>query len=87
MSEALTPEEDELLAKIATRVVELRMDAPAIFLLESVKPLNFVGSQAMLFFQPIVSAIFPAALYQRLRALLEKRQSIEALIRKIEAAR
>lgn len=82
----LTLEEDELLGKVAERVVKLRMDAPAIFFLESMKPMNFVGSQAMLFLQPIVAAFFPTGAYDRLRETLEKRESIEALIAKIEAA-
>lgn len=83
----LTEQETELLAQIAGRVARMRMDVPAIFFLESVKPMNFVGSQVMQFFQPMIAAFFPTNKYDQLRALLEKRESIEVLIQKIEQAR
>lgn len=84
--EPLTAEEQQLLRKIAQRVVQMRLQTPAVFFLESMKPLNFVGSQAMSFLQPIVASIFPVDTYDRLRTTLEKRESIEALIQQIEAA-
>ena len=36
---------DELIEKIAKKVVEIGMEAPAILALESAKPLSFIGSQ------------------------------------------
>ena len=36
---------DELIEKIAIKVVEIGMEAPAILALESAKPLSFIGSQ------------------------------------------
>lgn len=58
--------------------------APAIFLLQTAKPLNYVGSQLLAFFQPILSAVFPREQCQRAVDLLSRRQSIEALIQMIE---
>ena len=61
------------------------MTVPAILFLESVKPLNFIGSQAMVFFEPIVQTVFNIKDYDTLRQALEKRQTIEILLLKIEA--
>lgn len=81
----ITPErKNEILTKIARRTVELRLSPVAIVLLESTKPLSFVGSQLMVFFQPIVTALFPFHQYDEIAALLEDRENIEILIRIIE---
>jgi hypothetical protein len=61
------------------------MTVPAILLLESVKPLSFLGSQALLFFEPMVRAFFSVPDYERVAALLERRDSLEALMVRIEA--
>jgi len=64
--------------------VRYRMTVPAILFLESMKPLSFVGSQAMYFFEPMVRALFAVPEYERLAALMERRESVEALLVAIE---
>ena len=81
----LPQEEDAILEKVAIKVVERGMAVPAILFLESVKPMNYIGSQAMVFFEPIVQAVFNFKDYDTLRSALEKRESIEILLLKIEA--
>jgi hypothetical protein len=82
----LTPaEEDEkLLDAVAGRVVRMGMAVPAIFFLESTKPLSYIGSQALVFLEPFVKSFLNVASYDRFVALLEDRGSIERLLRKIE---
>lgn len=80
----LDPQELELMDRVAKKVTEWSMTVPAIVTLESVKPLNFIGSQAMVFFEPIVQTIFNIRDYDTFRQALEKRETIEILIRKIE---
>jgi hypothetical protein len=75
---------DEVLTKIAQKVVDLRLTPVAIVMLESGKPLSFVGSQMMVFFQPIVTSLFPFRQYDEFAALLEERSNIESLIQTIE---
>ena len=75
---------DEILTKIAQKVVDLRLTPVAVVMLESSKPLSFVGSQLMVFLQPIVTTIFPFRQYDEVSALLEDRANVEALIQKIE---
>ena len=75
---------EEILTKIAQKVVDLRLTPVAVVMLESSKPLSFVGSQLMVFFQPIVTSLFPFRQYDEVAALLEERTNVEALIQKIE---
>jgi len=75
---------EEVLTKIAQKVVDLRLAPVAIVMLESGKPLSFVGSQLMVFFQPIVTALFPFHQYDEIAALFEDRSNVEALIQMIE---
>lgn len=76
--------EDDVLNRLAVQVVKRGMSVPAIMFLESVKPLNYIGSQTMVFFEPIVQSVFNFRDYDTIRSALEKRHSIELLIRKIE---
>jgi hypothetical protein len=82
--EVRTPEDEALLDRLAARVVAMRMTVPAILFLESSKPLSFLGSQAMYFFEPMVRAFFSVPEYERFAALLERRETMEALLVKIE---
>ncbi len=74
----------DLIRKLADYVVRRNMSMPAIMFLESVRPLNFVGSQAMVFFKPIISRFFTKVEYYKLSTLLEKREVIDRLIKEIE---
>lgn len=74
-----------MLDRLAELTVSHRMAVPAILLLESMKPLSFLGSQALLFFEPMVRAFFSLPDYDRVAALLERRDSVEALLVRIEA--
>jgi hypothetical protein len=80
----LTPEDEALLDRVARRVVDLRLEVPAILALESVPPLTVVAGQAMLFFEPFVAAMFRFPDYRRFAALIERRDVLEELCRRIE---
>ncbi len=82
----LTDEDRALMDKIARTVVKRRMAMPAILFLGSVKPLNAIGSQALVFLQPFLSGVFNEADYRRVTEILERREGIEALMKAIEAA-
>ncbi len=73
-----------LIRKLADYVVRRNMSVPAIMFLESVRPLNFVGSQAMVYFKPIISRFFTSAEYDKLATILEKREVVDLLIKEIE---
>jgi hypothetical protein len=80
----LSPEDRALLEKLAQRVVELRLETPAILTLEGARPLSLLAGQAMLFFEPFAQAVFRFGDYRRVAALIERRDALEALTRMIE---
>lgn len=83
-SEKLDDNDVDLIKKLADYVVRRNMSTPAIMFLESVRPLNFIGSQAIVFFKPILSSFFSRVEYDRLAGILSNRESIDMLINEIE---
>jgi hypothetical protein len=83
---ALSEDERALLDELAVRIARRRMVSPAIFCLESLKPLAVVSSQALQFFRPIVQAIWTNPVtYDRVARLLERRGAVELLLQRLEA--
>ena len=80
----LTPRQDQIVDRLAAKVVEWKMAVPAVIFLETMKPLNYVGSQVLVFFAPIATTIFNAADYAELTSLMETRGNIEILLKRIE---
>ncbi len=74
----------ELLAKISDQIVKRKLTVPAIMFLESVKPLSFIGSQALVFLQPIVQAVLNRKEYDELTLMMENRENVEKLLCEIE---
>ena len=84
--EEITEDDRALLAKLGDWLATRRLETPAILFLESVRPLSFVGAQAMYFLEPFARAIFDVKDYERLARLLERRSNLELLVRAIEDA-
>lgn len=79
-------ESDEVfITRISREVVRRRLTMPCILFLESVKPLNVIGSQFLYFLDPIVHLFVPFPDLPRIARLLEERDSIERLVSAIEA--
>lgn len=81
---AISAEDLALLDRLARRVVELKMDVPAILTLETGKPLSLLAGQTLVFFEPLVQSLFSFPDYRRFALLVERREVIEALVRLIE---
>ncbi len=81
------PSQDDLdlIDAVAAQVVNRRMSVPAILFIESSKPLSFIGSQFLFFFEPIIRAFIRGDQYTRFATLLEDRSNIELLLRAIES--
>ena len=77
--------DDQLLDAVAGRVVRMSLGVPSVFMLESTKPLSFVGSQVLVFLEPFIQAFLTIRHYQQFTRMLEDRQNIEKLIQRIEA--
>ena len=84
--EGLSAEDEALLDRIAAAVARWGMTVPAVFLLESSKPLSFVGSQFLHFLSPIAHTVLDARELDRLAVMLERRDTVERLIVRIERA-
>jgi len=96
---SLSDEDKSTLISLAKRIHVRGMAAPAILWAESHRYLNFIGSQALVMFQPFFDMTHPflnALLgrfgmhippeeYPKLYAALEKRYSIEFFIQQLEA--
>ena len=81
---AIGEDDLRLLERLADRIVALRLEVPALVTLESAKPVTLIASQAMVFFQPFVAALFPVASYERFARLMEHRDHVERLARLVE---
>ena len=84
----VTPEdEDEMIRKIAKTIHKYGLDVAAILMIESVKPLSFIGAQMGRFF---VSPFLPALgedigiSGEKFLQIFEKHENVEKLITAIE---
>ena len=73
-----------LISNLAQKIVRHGMAVPAIFFLEMVKYMSFIGSQLMVFFGPVITVFIRSESYYELTNLLEERQNVEFLMLEIE---
>jgi hypothetical protein len=81
----LSVEDIALLERVADAVIKRGMVAPATMFLESMGPMNFLGSQALHFLTPILEVVFPARDIERVALLLERRDTLPRLAAIIES--
>lgn len=79
------PEREQFLEKLAGSICDRGMATPAMFLLESVKPLNFIGSQVLYALGPVASLVIEPSKIEKMAEALEDRTTIDRLLDKIEA--
>lgn len=83
-----TDAQAEVVDWICRQVVKRHLTTPALLAMEMSRPLNFIGAQAMRFFQPLMSALLSHhghEGYSQFAAYLERRGSLEYLCGRIEA--
>ena len=71
--------------RLCREVVRRRLTTPAIAFLHMSQPLNFIASQAMHFFMPILSSVTDTQGVQHFAGFLEQRGSVEYICRRLEA--
>ncbi len=81
----LSPEDHDLLNRVAKKIVDRGLTGPVLLALQSFSPLGFLGSQAMIALQPFAELIIPAGEYERCTRILERREGLELLMRQIES--
>ncbi len=70
--------------KLCGWLVRRQMTTPVLVALESCRGLNFVGSQAMHFFRPLVTSLYDPDEYHQFALFLEQRGSIDYLCQQLE---
>ena len=83
-STAISQSDSQLITTLAEKIVRHGMAVPAVFFLEMVKYMSFIGSQLMVFFGPVITAFVQSESYYKLTHLLEERHNIEFLMLEIE---
>jgi hypothetical protein len=77
--------EEQLIDHLAARLQAWGLTTPGIAFLEANKPFSFLGSQFLLFVQPLLSTFVGSAVTDDYIALLQDRANVERLIRKLES--
>lgn len=79
-----TPAQRELIDRLCREVARRRLTTPALVLLESWRPLHYVGAQVMHFFAPMLAVVFTANQHEEFARFLEQRGAVEYLTRRLE---
>ncbi len=76
--------QDEIIERLAQQVQRWGLPAPAILFLEAHKPFSFLGSQLLLFAQPLLGFFVTDGLVRDVAVLLEEPENVERLIVRLE---
>jgi hypothetical protein len=79
-----TDAQKQVVDKVCREVMRRGLATPALVFLEIFRPMNYIGSQAMHFFRPIVTVILDGEGYRHFSEFLEHRESVDYLRRRIE---
>lgn len=74
-----------MLDRMADAIVKRGLAAPATVFLESMGPMNFLGSQALYVMTPVIELAFEAKELEQMARVLERRDTISLLVSLIEA--
>ena len=80
-----TAEQLARIDRLCRAIHQRRLTPPALMFLEMSRPLNYLGAQAMHFFEPVATAVFSRDEYQELARFLERRDAIDVIARRLEA--
>lgn len=82
----LSPDDLAMLDELADAIVRRHLGTPALFFLESMRPLGFIGSQLMIVLRPLVAIAWPdPRRWDGVQRVLEVRGATELLCRRLEA--
>jgi len=81
---APTVEQQQIADRICREIIRRDMVTLAILTLETCRPLNYIGSQAIHFFTPLLSILVDPRAQKIFANFLEQRGSIEWLCQRLE---
>lgn len=73
-----------LIDKAARFLVERKLTPAALMTIESLRPLNFIGSQIMYMIMPFAEIFFDSRQFQEFAALMENDEYIKLLLDRID---
>lgn len=74
----------ELMDKVAKFIAERKMASPAMMMIESLRPLNFVASQFLYMIAPFAELLFKGNDFQKFACALENTENVKYLVDKID---
>lgn len=80
----LTPQQQSVVDRVCHGIVARKMTTPALAFLEMSRPLNYVSSQLIHYFTPILSAVVDTKGVECFATVLERRDAVDILCRRIE---
>lgn len=80
------PHEQALVDRLVDGVVRRQLATAALVALETVRPLNYLGSQLLHVLGPVLSVVLPGEDHRTLAGFLERRGSMEYLCRRLAEA-
>ncbi|MBC8202946.1 MAG: hypothetical protein H8E91_03870 [Planctomycetes bacterium] len=85
-SESINPTEVQKNAidKLCRGIIRRGLTTPAIIGVEMGRPLNYIGSQTMHFFTPLIAAFVPTDSWKAMAEFLEHRGSVDWIRNRIE---
>ena len=83
-NKALSEKELAVILKLVAVIQKRKLTLPATMFLECVQPLNYIGSQMMVFFRPFLTFFFTPAEYDIFQGVLERREGIKRVIEELE---
>ncbi len=75
---------NEVIEKVSRFVAERHMAPAAILAIESLRPLSFIGSQALFFIEPFAQVFVNEKEYQEFATMIEKEENLKKLMRRID---
>lgn len=79
-----TRAEAAVVDRVLHEVIRRRMTTPATIFLESVRPMTYLGSQAMHFFGPFMTVLIEPASYRAFSSFLERRGAVDYLLLRMD---
>lgn len=80
----VSPEAAAAVDRLARFIIRFGFTVPAILALESLRPLSFVGSQAMTMLSPSIGAFLTGPEWDAIARLLEDRRGLDYVLERIE---
>ena len=83
-NKTLSEKELAVILKLVAVIQKENLRSPATMFLECAHPLNYIGSQMMVFFRPFLTFFFTPADYDIFQGILERREGIKRVIEELE---